>query len=340
MLRVLTTLLLALMLGVGAAPRAAAGASDGRDDGGGDDGGRFGIQLLEAPVNRADDPRARYEIVDHLRPGSTIRRRVRVTNTSATPLHVDMGATAATIERHRFTPGAGDAGNELTSWISFDRPAFEVPAHGHAVVTTTIRVPDTASAGERYAVVWAQTGAPPDGTRNIGVAARVGIRVYLDVGAGGEPASDFQVEELVPARAADGRPEVLAQVANTGGRVLEMGGRLTLSNGPGGLRAGPFPATLGTVLAPGDRAPVRVTLDERLPDGSWDVRLELSSGMIRRTATATLTFPAAAGTTGRPVGPDSAAVGVVATAVAVPVLATAGLLLLRRRRRERELGRP
>ncbi|WP_055482307.1 hypothetical protein [Sphaerimonospora mesophila] len=336
MFRVLTTsLLLTLVLGVGGGgPHAAADVSGGRDD-----GGRFGIRLLEAPVNRANDPRARYEIVDHLKPGSTIRRRVQVTNTSAKPLHVGMGATAATIERHRFTAGAGSARNELTSWISFDRPAFDVPARGHAVVTTTIRVPDMASEGERYAVVWAQTDAPPSGTRNIGVAARVGIRVYLDVGVGGEPASDFQVEKLVPARAGDGRPEVLAQVSNTGGRVLEMGGKLTLSDGPGGLRAGPFPVTLGTALAPGDRAPVRVVLDERLPNGPWDVRLELSSGMIRRTVTATLTFPTAAGTTGRPVGPRSAALGVAATAVAVPVLAAAGFLLFRRRRRAREMGR-
>ncbi|WP_433500713.1 hypothetical protein ACQP1K_10620 [Sphaerimonospora sp. CA-214678] len=327
-----TTLLLTLALG-GGGPRAAA-ASGGRDD-----GGRFGIQLLEAPVNRANDPRARYEIVDHLRPGSTIRRRVRVTNTSAKPLHVDMGATAATIERHRFTAGAGSARNELTSWISFDRPAFDVPARGHAVVVTTIRVPGTASEGERYAIVWAQTGAPPSGTHNIGVAARVGIRVYLDVGVGGEPASDFQIEKLVPARAGDGRPEVLAEVGNTGGRALEMSGELTLSDGPGGLRAGPFPATLGTALAPGDRAPVRVVLDRELPDGPWDVRLELSSGMIRRTATATLTFPAAGGTTGRPVWLRPARVGVVATAVAVPALAAAGFLLVRRRRRARETGR-
>ena len=46
-----------------------------------------------------------------------------------------------------------------------------------------------------------------------------------------------------------------------------MTGTLTLTGGPGGLTAGPFPVALGTTLAPGDSAPVTATLDQQLPDG-------------------------------------------------------------------------
>lgn len=82
-----------------------------------------------------------------------------------------------------------------------------------------------------------------------------------------------------------------AQVRNSGGRALEMSGSLTISDGPGGLRAGPYPATLGTTLATGQTSPVSVVLDKQLPSGPWKVRLSLQSGMIKRTVTTTLTFP-------------------------------------------------
>ncbi|MFJ4552900.1 hypothetical protein ACIP4X_27560 [Streptomyces sp. NPDC088817] len=45
----------------------------------------LGVKLLEAPVERKDDPRASSYIVDHLAPGSTIHRRVEVANDSSEP---------------------------------------------------------------------------------------------------------------------------------------------------------------------------------------------------------------------------------------------------------------
>lgn len=82
-----------------------------------------------------------------------------------------------------------------------------------------------------------------------------------------------------------------ATIHNTGGRALDLSGELTLSDGPGGLSAGPFPVTLGTTLGRGETEPVTVKLDEQLPDGPWKVRLEVTSGLLTETAQATITFP-------------------------------------------------
>lgn len=51
----------------------------------------------------------------------------------------------------------------------------------------TIKVPGYASEKERYDIIWAQVTAPSDASHNMGVVAQVGIRVYLDVRAGGDP---------------------------------------------------------------------------------------------------------------------------------------------------------
>ena len=66
-----------------------------------------------------------------------------------------------------------------------------------------------------------------------------------------------------------------------------------LSDGPGGLSAGPFDANLGTTLATGATGPVTVHLDERLPAGPWTARITLRSGLVERSAHATVTFPVA-----------------------------------------------
>jgi LPXTG-motif cell wall-anchored protein len=71
-----------------------------------------------------------------------------------------------------------------------------------------------------------------------------------------------------------------------------MNGTLRLSAGPGGLSAGPFAANLGTSLAIGATEPITIMLDKRLPDGPWDALLTLRSGLLERSARATITFPA------------------------------------------------
>lgn len=253
--------------------------------------GSIGIRLLDAPTNRSDDPRARVYIVDHVAPGTTITRRVEVNNDTDDAQSIDLYAAAASVRGGEFRFGDGRARNELTTWTSVDPRDARVEPGDKQVATVTIAVPADASPGERYAVVWASvSAAAPDGG---GIAAvnRVGVRIYLSVGPGGEPASDFEVSDLRAGRE-NGVPVVTARVQNTGGRALDVSGELRLSEGPAGLRAGPFPVTLGTTLGVGESDRVTVELDKQIPPGPWRATMTLKSGITERSASARLTFDA------------------------------------------------
>ncbi len=278
-----------------------------RPHGGYRPGESIGIRLLDAPVNRRDDPRAQTSIVDHLAPGTTIRRRIEVSNISTKKSNrlINVYAGAATIKDHEFRVSSGRKPNELASWISVDRPLVDLPPDTTAVVYVTIRVPKSATKGERYAAIWAWTTSRPGRVNTLGLASGVGIPVFLDVGPGGEEPSDFRIDGLTAGRTEDGTPQVQARVRNTGGRALVMSGSLTLSEGPGGLEAGPYTAKRGTTLRPGENAPVLVVLDPQTPDGPWKVRLTLRSGRISHTVTGTLTFPEKRGSWGIPASLDS-----------------------------------
>jgi hypothetical protein len=250
----------------------------------------IGIRLLEAPADAADDPRAQVHIVDHLPPGTVITRRIEISSTTGSTLHAALYPAAAHITGGSFSGADGRTENDLSSWTSVEPPEIEVPAGGRAVATVTIAVPSDAAPGEQYAVVWAEArSASVDG--GIAQVSRVGLRVYLSVGPGGAPAPDFTIESLTAERRSDGAPRILATVHNTGGRALDLAGALELSDGPGGVRAGPFRATLGTTLAVGATEPVTIALDGELPAGPWLATITLHSGRVERTAEATVTFP-------------------------------------------------
>jgi hypothetical protein len=268
--------------------------------------GSLGIELLDIPAGAADDPRARIYIVDHLSPGAVIHRRIQVSNTSASSIHVVLYAAAATIADGAFLGAAGRTADDLSSWTSIQPGTVDVPAGGFVTTTVAIAVPTDAAPGERYGVVWAEVrGAAGSGTRIVEVS-RVGIRLYLSVGPGGAPEPNFTIDSLTAERSPDGHPSVVATVHNSGGRALDMSGTLDLLAGPGGLRAGPFPATLGVTLGVGDTEPVRIVLDRQLPAGPWSVQITLRSGLLERTARVTLTFPAAGSAAPvRPIGPQA-----------------------------------
>jgi hypothetical protein len=257
--------------------------------------GSVGIRLLDAPVAAGDDPRARVYIVDRLAPGATIHRRIEASNTGDAPAHVVFYAAAASIKAGSFV-GAGDkTANEISSWTSINPASADIPAKGKAVATVTITIPKDASPGEKYGVIWGQTEAAqaPTGGSTVSQVSRVGIRLYVSVGAGGAPAANFKIDSLTAKRQADGKAVVVATVHNTGGRALDMNGTMSLTDGPGGLNAGPFPAALGVSLAIADTEPVTITLDKVLPAGPWKAKITLKSGLVTRTGEATLTFPEA-----------------------------------------------
>jgi hypothetical protein len=241
------------------------------------------------------------------------------------------------ITKGSFLGANGHTASDLTSWTSVAPRSVDLPANRNADVTISIAVPGDAPAGERYGVVWAETRSPA-GTATSGTVtqvSRVGVRIYLSVGAGAAPAPEFNIESLTAQRAPNGDPVVVAAVHNTGGRALDISGTVQLSRGPAGLSAGPFPATLGTTLAIGDTEPVRTELDKQLPSGPWAAHITLHSGPVEHTADATITFPASGESPAVPIASPrpwwpypSLVAGVLA--VGVP-----GIALTRRRCRRR-----
>ncbi len=190
-----------------------------------------------------------------------------------------------------FLGAAGHTQNDLSTWTSVYPDQVDVAAKSSELALVSITVPTDAAAGERYGVVWAEVRSEPATGDGVVQVSRVGIRLYVSVGPGGAPAPDFTIDSLTATRSADGEPTVLATVRNTGGRALDMSGTLELLAGPGGLSAGPFTATLGTTLGIGDTEPITFALDDRIPTGPWDARITLASGLLERSARATITFP-------------------------------------------------
>ncbi|MHA6797664.1 hypothetical protein ACVGVM_29790 (plasmid) [Pseudonocardia bannensis] len=293
--------------------------------------GGLGVRLLEAPTSARDDPRARQYIVDHLAPGAVIHRRIEVSNTTAAPMRVAVYPAAAGITDGALVGAVGRTANDLSSWTTLDQGDLELAPGARATPTVTVTVPADAAPGEQYAVVWAEASAPnPSG---VTLVNRVGIRMYVSVGAGGAPASSFSVDSLTAQRAPDGRPVVTAQVHNTGGRALDLAGTLSLSDGPGSLSAGPFPAQVASTLAPGQSGTVNIALDEQLPDGPWNATINLKSGLLEENYQARIQFPTGPGA-GAPVGVQKMLgehLGILIGALLLALAAVAVVLLLRRR---------
>lgn len=253
-----------------------------------------GIRLVDVPVATANDPRARSYIIDHVTPGTVIERRVEVSNGTRTTAHVSVYPGGAQIHDGTFTGTDGHTQNELASWTSLSPAAPVLGPQQRTFVNVTITVPRQASRGERYGVVWAEvTNASPTG--GVTRVNRVGIRIYLAVGPGGAPRSDFAITSLTAERDSRGTPRLKTTVRNTGERALDLSAKLTLAKGPGGLSAGPFTSGEFATLRPGQSAPVTVPLDKALPRGPWLARVTATSGLEKRSAQAMVTFPAATG---------------------------------------------
>jgi hypothetical protein len=257
-------------------------------------GGGVGLRLLDVPSAASLDPRARIYIVDHLAPGTVIHRRIEITNTTASGARVVLYPAAASLGKGSFLGAAGHARNELSTWTRVQPGAIKIAGGQRMKAVVTIAVPRDAAPGERYGVVWAEVRSTPPGAGGITQVNRVGIRLYLSVGPGGRPPVDFKINAVTATRSRDGQPTVIATVHNTGGRALDMSGTLRLGAGPGRLKAGPFPANLGTTLAIGATEPITILLDKQLPAGPWKARVDLRSGLVKRHTQATITFPPAA----------------------------------------------
>lgn len=305
--------------------------------------GTIGIRLVDAPVERKDDPRARVYIVDHVQPGSTFSRRIEVANNSASGLTPTLYASAARIEDGAFVGGDDGSSNVLTEWISIEPATLELEPGGRATATVTIAVPQDAPAGEFYGAVWAEVGRPGGANDPVQVRNRAGVRIYLSVGGEQEPPTDFELPAFRPIRTDDNRPAIEIDACNTGGRAIDLTGEVELSDGPGGVKAGPFATEGATTLAPEQCDTFTIVLDPELPSGPWDATARLESGEEERTAQARITFPEEPGERGEKVETrevTGTVPGIIALGVSVFLLLLLGgwlaWFLLKRRARKRD----
>jgi hypothetical protein len=283
----------------------------------------IGVRLLTVPTDEANDPRAYEYIVDHVRPGTTIRRQFQVSDLGSAAAAVSVYAAAASVSGGSIQFAPGTTKNALTTWVSVSSPVLSLRPHQSVTETATIAVPPEATGGEQYGVIWAQVGGLGHG--NIELVSRVGIRMYISVGPGGAPPSSFTLGPASGARV-NGRPVLLVPVRNTGGLAVDIVGSLSLSDGPGGLHAGPFRADSLVTLAPGQAGTDAFTLPAAVPNGPWAVLVTLQSGLIVHSAQYTVSF---AGTGAPAQGfPWALTIGLTAAAAAAIVL----LLIIRYRR--------
>lgn len=299
-----------------------------------------GIRLADVPVASSDNPRARVYIVDHVAPGTLVKRRVEVSNNTGRDTRIEVYPAAADTSHGSFVGLADRTRNELSTWTNVDRPTLRLPDGARQMVEVKIEVPADAAPGEQYAVIWAQATSGAKAESGITRVSRVGIRVYLSVGPGGEPASKFEIQSVTAARDVAGDPVIQGTIRNTGGRALDLSGTLRLTDGPGGLSAGPFPLELGTTLGIGETEPVGFRLDKQLPNGPWKARLRVTSGLLTETAEATITFPQS-GTAEAVATSDGLGVWlwVGIAALGLFLLALVGWLVTRRRRKPRRRSR-
>ena len=251
----------------------------------------FGIRLADMPVDEADNPRAYRYIIDHLNPGTTIHRRVQVANLTPSAARITLYPDAAIIRDGSFVGGVGQTVSYLTTWITLSRHSVSLAPHARAMVSVTIQVPRTASPGNLYGVIWAQETSPGKTKTGVNIIEvnRVGIRIYLNVGPGGPSPVNFDVTSIRGTRSAHGQFMVVAQVNNTGGQAIDAAGTLKLTNGPGGLSAGPYHEPTVT-LAPGQSQPITVVMPKEMPKGSWLATIDETSGITQRSAQATIDF--------------------------------------------------
>jgi len=303
--------------------------------------GGVGVRLLDVPAGAVNNPRARQYIVDNLAPGTTIHQRIVVSNTTASALNVAIYPAAAAVTGGSFVGAAAHTADDLSTWTTVSRPILDVPAGSTAVDTVTIVIPPKESPGERYAVVWAEVRSTQAGG-TIELVNRVGIRMYVYVG-GNNPATSFTVETLTGLRNSGGHPLVRAQVHNTGGLAVDLSGTVTLSSVTGELTAGPYPAQLGTTLAPGQSEPVWFVPTSQVTDGPWNATVTLHSGLTQEAYRAKITFPRGPGTAppgaARPASGGLGFITILAGAILVALLAVLAALIITYRRRRHQTNR-
>jgi len=253
---------------------------------------RFGVRLLDVPVSEAHNPRGLRYIIDFLRPGTVIHRRILVMNSEARRARFGVYPDAARITHGFFIGDAGHKRSELTGWVTVRHPQVSLAAGRSATDMVTIRIPKVATRGEHYGVIWVQRVSRVRGSQGFFVKeiARVGIRIYLAVGRGGAPPTRLAITSITGTRTPKGVPVLTAHVRDTGGRAVDLNGTARLLDGPGNTSAGPLRARQVLTLAPGQSGAETFVPRKRLPDRPWRAVVTMTSGLTTRKASATILF--------------------------------------------------
>jgi hypothetical protein len=298
---------------------------------------QFGVRLVDVPVDEANNPRALRYIVDYLPTGTVVHRRILILNQEPKTAHFTVYVDAAQIANGLFTGDAGATRSELTGWISVQHRSVTLRPGKSVTDLVTIKVPPGATRGEHYAVIWVQQAAYVHAASGFGVndVARVGIRVYLAVGRGGAPPTNFAITSITARRSAAGWPSIVAHVANTGGRAVDLSGTARLTGGPGNTSAGPFRAQQIITLAPGQSGNMTFGPPKSLPNGPWQASITVVSGLTTSTATASIQFAALVPSHHGLSLMAWLGIALAALAVAVAVVAVMALILARRATRRR-----
>jgi LPXTG-motif cell wall-anchored protein len=108
----------------------------------------------------------------------------------------------------------------------------------------------------------------------------------------------------------------------------------------GRVTAGPYPARLGTTLAPGQFEPVWFAPADQIADGPWNATVTLRSGLTAESYSAKITFPRGPGTapqgTAHPVTGRSGVVTILLVILIALLAALALGIVAYRRRRHRQ----
>jgi hypothetical protein len=120
--------------------------------------------------------------------GSTIVRRIAVSNGTDETIRIRLYAGAAELRGDEFAFGEPGAENEVTGWTRVSPSALTIPGGREAFATVKIHVPGKAPSGDHVAVVWAEL--PGHQVSGVKVVNRVGVRVYLSVDPIAKPPAD------------------------------------------------------------------------------------------------------------------------------------------------------
>jgi hypothetical protein len=253
--------------------------------------GTVGIRLVPLSGSSSSNPLASSYIVARLAPGARLTRTVEIDNATNKVAHVAVYVAAANIIHGKFIFSSGHRANSLTGWTSVSDHELALTPHSQAFDVVRVRVPISAPSGAQFAVVWASVSASPRSGVGITLVSRVVVRMYVTVGPGGSAPPSFTMTSLAAARSTSGDALVVSEIHNTGAITLDLTGVLLLTHGPGGLSAGPFAATMGSLLSPASSEPLTVQLSPNFPRGPWHATLRVSSGTFTRSRSATLNFP-------------------------------------------------